>query len=379
MTDPERPVPKHKAGERARGSAARDTPGGKPKKAARARGKKPAPALPIAHRVMLLGAEVFALCLAGLVGIIALLGESGERFSGTGFWSSLLPFSTSLLSVVLALALLLKLWLPLRTRIGKRVAYLPAALSLGLASAAGGFALRDEFSHDLDNLRILVGGVAEAGRMSLAHQVYAAYRRANLADTQRLLERSRPFWADIDAASRAFGVDADLLAGVAAAESSFLPRDSRDGGKGLFQITAPPKAAEEESKELLGQRELNLDRPRHNAYLAAATLRHYLEEMKGDLFLGLLAYNIGPRNGGLLSIMQQYGARDFVTIQPYLHELPRDYPVRVLTAALAHRIWRTEGVLPRYEEGKNALRIQKLGIPGLHEDQERQGMDLARR
>ena len=85
---------------------------------------------------------------------------------------------------------------------------------------------------------------------------------------------------------------------------------------------------------------------RHNAFVAAATLRRYLDEMGGDLFLGLLAYNIGPRNGGLRAIMTQYGARDFVTIQPYLQNLPRDYPIRVLSAALAYRLWRIDGRLP---------------------------------
>jgi hypothetical protein len=89
--------------------------------------------------------------------------------------------------------------------------------------------------------------------------------------------------------------------------------------------------------------------------------------MHGDPFLGLLAYNIGPRNGGLVSIMQQYGARDFVTIQPYLQHLPRDYPIRVLSAALAYRLAKAEGRLPRYEEGSNARRIQRVGIPGLEE------------
>ena len=81
--------------------------------------------------------------------------------------------------------------------------------------------------------------------------------------------------------------------------------------------------------------------------------------------LGLLAYNIGPRNGGLRAIMEQYGARDFVTIQPYLNTLPRDYPIRVLSAALAYRLWRTEGRLLPYEEGGNAVHIQSVGIPGL--------------
>jgi hypothetical protein len=63
--------------------------------------------------------------------------------------------------------------------------------------------------------------------------------------------------------------------------------------------------------------------------------------------------------------MNQYGARDFYTIQPYLKNLPRDYPIRVLTAALAYRLWRSEGALPRYEDGQNARYIQAIGIPGL--------------
>lgn len=362
-------------------------PGGGPRRNAGIQGKKivaaphaeAGPTLPIAQRLMLFALEISALLAAGLVGVITLLGESAQRFSGTGFWSSLLPFSASLLGFGLGSALLLKLWLPARKWIGARIVFLPAALSLGIAGGAGWFATQNPFSHDLRNLRALVGGVEEAGRMSLAHQVYASYRRSSLTDIQRLLERSRHFWPDIDDAARAFGVDADLLLGVAAAESSFLPRDSKDGGKGLFQITAPPREALEESRRRLGVRELNPGYPRHNAFIAAATLRHYGEEMKGDLFLGLLAYNIGPKNGGLLSIMQQYGARDFVTIQPYLQNLPRDYPVRVLTAALANRIWRAEGALPRYEEGQNARRIQKLGIPGLRDDQEPRGMDSGRR
>ena len=56
---------------------------------------------------------------------------------------------------------------------------------------------------------------------------------------------------------------------------------------------------------------------------------------------------------------------DFVTIQPYLQNLPRDYPIRVLSAALAYRLWRSGGLLPRYEDGDNALDIQNVGIPGL--------------
>jgi hypothetical protein len=90
--------------------------------------------------------------------------------------------------------------------------------------------------------------------------------------------------------------------------------------------------------------------------------------MRGDPFLALLAYNIGPRNGGLVSIMQQYGATDFVTIQPYLKDLPRDYPIRVLSAALAYRLWKHDGALPPYQDSGNARRIQAISVPGLRGD-----------
>jgi hypothetical protein len=67
--------------------------------------------------------------------------------------------------------------------------------------------------------------------------------------------------------------------------------------------------------------------------------------------------------------MRQFGAHDFATAQPYLQDLPRDYPVRVLAAALAYRLWRVDGHLPRYEDGENARRIQAVGIPGMAADE----------
>jgi hypothetical protein len=71
--------------------------------------------------------------------------------------------------------------------------------------------------------------------------------------------------------------------------------------------------------------------------------------------------------------MKQYGARDFTTIQPYLQNLPREYPIRVLSAALAYRVWRTEGRLARYEKEDNAKRIQRIGIPGIDTVAEKTG------
>jgi len=318
-----------------------------------------------------LGVEIGALLLAGLIASIAGLGRAAEWFGGTGFWGNLLPFAGTVLAMALVFALLLWLWLRLRPRLLQRLMPLPAILAVLIGIGAGWFALKDEFRHEVASLRTLVGGTQEAERNTIAHQVYASYRRSDLGSLQRIIERAQIYIPTIEEAARLNQVDAEVLVGVGAAESSFYPRDSKDGGKGLFQITAPPRIALDQTKQHLRVANLDMLNQRHNIFVAAATFRHYLAEMRDDLFLGLLAYNIGPRNGGLLSIMRQYGARDFVTIQPYLQNLPRDYPIRVLTASLAYRLWSREGKLPRYEEGGNAMHIQGIGIPGLEIDQGR--------
>lgn len=309
--------------------------------------------------------EVGALTSAALVAIIAGLGHSADWFSGTGFWAHLLPFAGAVLALALLHALVLKFWFLIRPWLAEKAGILPAILAVMIAGGAGVHAASPQFVQELTSLRTLVGGREEAERITIAHQVFAAYRRSNLNDLQRLIERSRAYLPAVQEAAASFNVDPEVLLGVASAESSFLPRDSKDGGRGLFQITAAPAPAMEAARTRLASAKLDLADPRHNAHVGAATFRHYLTEMRGDLFLALLAYNIGPKNGGLQSIMHQYGARDFVTIQPYLQNLPRDYPIRVLSSALAFRLWRVDGKLPRYEEGSNALHIQHIGIPGL--------------
>jgi len=312
-----------------------------------------------------IGVELGGLLTAALVLVIATLGRGAETLGGAGLWSSLLPFAALVLVVGVAAALALRGWLRVRPWLARRAPWLPAAAAVALGAAALLAARRPGFQDALASLRTVVGGRAETERLALAHQVYAAYRRADLGALTRMLERARVYEPTVLEAAAIFGVDPEMLMGVGAAESAFNPRDSPDGGRGLFQITAPPAAAVAEARQRLGVAALDPVNQRHNAFVGAATLRLYLDEMHGDPFLGLLAYNIGPRNGGLRAIMEQYGARDFVTIQPYLKDLPRDYPIRVLEAALAYRLWRSEGRLPRYEEGDNARRIQRVGIPGL--------------
>ena len=222
-------------------------------------------------------------------------------------------------------------------------------------------------NHALEALREVLAGERMTEIRVVRHQVYAAYRRMNLDDQVLILERSRVFEPTVHEAAAAFGEDPEVLMGVAATESSFHPRPSRDGGRGLFQITAIPEEAAAAAREKLGVARLDPINQRHNAYAAAATLARYREQMNGDLFLTLLAYNIGPHNGGLAFVMEKYGASNFAQAQPYLRELPRDYPIRVLSSALAYRVWRQLGQLPRYQEGERATEIQALGVPGLDE------------
>jgi len=318
-------------------------------------------------RIGLIIAEVLGLVITVVSGIMVLLGYSADWFSGTSFFGSLLPFAIGVLALALVTAALLFGWLKLRKMLSTKASIMLPVISVSFAMIIGWFIIQDKLTLAYGSFRTLVGGKQEASRVTLAHQVYAAYRRYNSAQLLKLVGRAKSYQSAIEEAAEAFDIDQNLLQGVAAAESSFLPRDSNDGGRGLFQITAVPKSVLAEAGKQLEVDRLSLDNPRHNAFVAAATLKYYLEEMNNDLFLGLLAYNIGSANGGLRFIMQQYGAKDFVTIQPYLQVLPRDYPIRVLSYSLAFRLWQKEGKLLAYEEGNNAVRIQRIGIPGLIE------------
>ncbi len=320
------------------------------------------------HKLTLIMLEVTALVITAVLLIMVVLGYSANWFSGTHFFSSLLPFAVGVLGLIIASAVTLIGWWRLRKWLQGRAAVLSPVLAMAAALLVGWFAVHDQFTLAYGHFRTMVGGKQEASRVTLAHQVYAAYRRYDAKQLQRMVDRAEAYNPVILQAAKAFDIDPNLLQGVAATESSFMPRDSQDGGHGLFQITQVPKTIMEQAGRRLGVNTPSVLDHRHNAFIAAATLKYYLAEMHDDMFLGLLAYNIGPANGGLRFIMQQYGATDFVTIQPYLQQLPRDYPIRVLSYALAFRLWQKEQKLPAYEEGNNAARIQRIGIPGLQTD-----------
>jgi Transglycosylase SLT domain len=317
------------------------------------------------QQVLLVAIETLALAAIAIYAIVVVLGNAGNWFSGTSVLGSLLPFAAGVMALILASIIFLLAWWKLRTYLKNHSVMMIPATAVSLVVLLGMLTGQDLLNQSLSQFRTLVGGKVEASRVTLNHQVFAAYRRYNSAGLSKMMQRAEPYNAAIAEAATEFDVDQNLLQGIAATESSFKPRDSSDGGHGLFQITAVPKAVLEEAKEHLETDQLSLYDHRHNAFIAAATFKHYLAEMNNDVFLGLLAYNIGPANGGLRFIMKKYGVTDFITIQPYLQLLPRDYPIRVLSYALAFRLWQKQGKLLAYEEGDNAMHIQRLGVPGL--------------
>ncbi len=296
---------------------------------------------------------------------MVLLGYAAEYLTGTSFWYHLLPFALATLAAFLAGALLLRVWWPLRNTRARQHIVLAPLLALVLATCIAYLHHAQYFVRPLAQFRILVGGKEEIRTITLRHQIFAAYRRLDAGEMNKMLVRAEVYAADIEEAARIFRLDPDILHGLAAAESSFYPRPSADGGQGLFQITKIPVQARDQAQKHLGSDSADMAVHRHNTFAAAATLRYYLAQMNGNMVLGLLAYNIGPANGGLRDIMQRYSAADFTTIQPYLQEKPRNYPIRVLAYALAFRINRVEKRLLPYEEGINAVRVQHIGIPGL--------------
>lgn len=317
------------------------------------------------QKFLFITAETLALAAIAIYAIVIVLGNAANWFSGTSFLGSLLPFAAGVMALILASSIFLIAWWKLRSYLKTHSPMLIPMTAIGLVLAVALISGQELPSQSIGQFRTLVGGKEEASRVTLNHQVFAAYRRYNSAGLHKMMQRAEPYNAAIAEAAEEFGVDQNLLQGIAATESSFIPRDSHDGGHGLFQITAVPKSVLEEAKAHLGTEQLSVNHPRDNAFIAAVTFKHYLAEMKDDVFLGLLAYNIGPANGGLRFIMKKYGVTDFITIQPYLQLLPRDYPIRVLSYALAFRLWQKQGKLPAYEEGSNAMQIQRLGVPGL--------------
>jgi soluble lytic murein transglycosylase-like protein len=124
-----------------------------------------------------------------------------------------------------------------------------------------------------------------------------------------------PFHDLIEAASRRYQVDADLITSVIASESNFDPRAiSRRNARGLMQLL--PKTAAG-----LGVR--NIFDPSENIDGGTRYLRDLLLRYHSDLALTLAAYNAGPDR------VQQYGrVPPFSETLAYVRRVQRSYEKR---------------------------------------------------
>jgi hypothetical protein len=124
-----------------------------------------------------------------------------------------------------------------------------------------------------------------------------------------------PFSDLIHAASTRYGVDADLITSVIAAESNFDPQAvSRRNARGLMQLR-PETAAR------LGVQ--NIFDPRENIEAGTRYLRDLLLRYKNNLALALGAYNAGPER------VQRYGrVPPFAETQSYVRRVKSAYDQR---------------------------------------------------
>ena len=104
-------------------------------------------------------------------------------------------------------------------------------------------------------------------------------------------------------------------------------------------------AAVTEAERRLRVAQLDPLNQRHNAFLAAAAVRRCLDEMHGDLSS---ASRLQHRSEEQRVAFDHEAVRraDFVTLQSYLRNLPHDYPIRVLSAALAYQVWHIRETSP---------------------------------
>jgi soluble lytic murein transglycosylase-like protein len=139
----------------------------------------------------------------------------------------------------------------------------------------------------------------------------------------RLPLMQAPFGELIQTASQKYGVDADLLFSVIAAESNFNSRAiSRRGARGLMQIL-PATATRLGVKDIFD--------PAQNIDAGTRYLRDLMARYQGDLVLTLAAYNAGP------GAVQRYGrVPPYNETISYLRAIRKIYAERKLKTDAKH-------------------------------------------
>jgi len=155
------------------------------------------------------------------------------------------------------------------------------------------------------------GGWAEIA----ASEVVAIEPEEIFVPAPKLPLEQAPFGGLIRKASEKYGVDADLVFSVVAAESNFNPRAvSRRNACGLMQLLP-------ETARRLGVKDIY--DPAQNIEGGTRYLRDLLKQYQGDLALTLAAYNAGP------GAVQRYGRiPPYNETIAYVRAIRKTYPQR---------------------------------------------------
>jgi len=132
-----------------------------------------------------------------------------------------------------------------------------------------------------------------------------------------------PYGEMIQAASEKYGVDADLVFSVIAAESNFNPKAiSRRGARGLMQLL-PTTATRFGVKDIFD--------PGQNIDAGTRYLRDLLKTYQGNMALTLAAYNAGP------GAVQKFGrVPPYNETIAYVRAIRKTYAQRKANANAAH-------------------------------------------
>ena len=163
-----------------------------------------------------------------------------------------------------------------------------------------------------DNYRLQIKG----GTVDVPVELVVAIEPEEIFTPLPPVEVSKePFGDLISAAAKRYGVDADLITSVIAAESNFDPKAiSRRNARGLMQLL-PVTAASLGVKDIFD--------PAENIDAGTRYLRDLLQLYKNDLALTLAAYNAGPDR------VQHYGSvPPFAETITYVRRVKQTYALR---------------------------------------------------